>query len=171
MRSSLTDILLLYISSVINSMSMKSLFDSKVHDNILKRIECLDNNSPALWGKMSVDQMLKHCQLTLEIANGKREMKGSANGFKKIIFSLFKPMMYNDKPWRHNLKTAKELIITNHYNFTTEKDYLIELINEFVSKKDNTNWPEHPLFGHFTTDQRGKMQYKHLDHHLKQFDV
>jgi len=150
---------------------MKSLFDSKVQEEILKRIESLDKNSSAQWGKMSVDQMLKHCQLTLEIANGKRDMIGKANTFKKFIFKLFKPMMYNDKPWRHNLKTAKELIIVDHYNFLHERKYLVDLINEFANKKDNKQWPEHPLFGHFTTTQRGKMQYKHLDHHLKQFDA
>jgi len=150
---------------------MKSLFDSKAQEEILKRIESLDENSKRLWGKMSVDQMLKHCQLTLEIANGKRQMTGTTNGFKKFIFKLFKPLMYNDKPWRHNLKTAEELIIKDRYNFAPEKKYLLELINEFASKKDATNWPEHPLFGHFTTAQRGKMQYKHLDHHLKQFNA
>lgn len=150
---------------------MKSLFDAEALAEILNRIEKLDESTSALWGKMSVDQMLKHCQLTLEIANGKREMTSKAKGFKKMIFKLFKPMMYNDKPWKHNLKTAKELVITEHYNFTTERTYLVELINEFVSKKDNSTWPEHPLFGHFTPEQRGKLQYKHLDHHLTQFDA
>jgi len=150
---------------------MKSLFDAEALAEILNRIENLDESTSALWGKMSVDQMLKHCQLTLEIANGKREMTSKAKGFKKMIFKLFKPMMYNDKPWKHNLKTAKELVITEHYNFSTERTYLVDLINEFVSKKDNTTWPEHPLFGHFTAQQRGKLQYKHLDHHLTQFDA
>ena len=150
---------------------MKSLFESETHQSILNRIENLNKNTQAHWGKMSVDKMLKHCQLTLEIANGKREMTERPNAFKKFIFKFFKPMMYNDKPYRHNLKTARELIIADDYDFTSEKENLINLINEFESKKENTNWPEHPFFGHFTTDQRGKMQFKHLDHHLTQFGV
>ncbi len=29
----------------------------------------------------------------------------------------------------------------------------------------------HPLFGKLTPEQWGKSIYKHLDHHLQQFDV
>ncbi|MCK5400159.1 MAG: DUF1569 domain-containing protein [Flavobacteriaceae bacterium] len=150
---------------------MKSLFDSKTHQDILNRIENLNESSTANWGKMNVGQMLKHCQLPMQVALGKREMKGKAGFFTKIIFKLFKPMMYNDKPWKRNIGTAKEFVITESQVFETEKDNLINLVNEFTDKKDNPNWPEHPIFGHFTTHQRGQMQYKHIDHHLKQFGV
>lgn len=128
---------------------MKSLFDTETQQSIIHRIENLNENTQAHWGKMSVDQMLKHCQLTLEIANGEREMTGKANALKKMVFKLFKPMMYNDKSWKHNYKTAKELIITDHYNFMPEKENLIRLINKFSGKKENTNWPEHPFFWAF----------------------
>jgi Protein of unknown function (DUF1569) len=151
---------------------MKSLFEPETHQDILNRIEKLNENTQAQWGKMNVSQMLKHCQLTLEIANGKRQMKATGGFFlKKMVFKAFKPMMYNDKPWKHNLGTAKELIITDSYIFETEKNNIVNLINEFVGKREINNWPVHPLFGHFTTEQRGQMQYKHLDHHLKQFGV
>ena len=32
-------------------------------------------------------------------------------------------------------------------------------------------WNPHPMFGKFTMEQWGKMEYKHLDHHLRQFGV
>lgn len=150
---------------------MKSLFESETHQDILNRIEKLNENSKANWGKMNVGQMLKHCQLPIEIALGKQEMKGNISGFKKFIFKFFKPMMYNDKPWKHNIQTPKQFVITGDYDFSLEKEKLVILINEFADKKDNTNWPVHPIFGTFTTEQRGKMQYKHLDHHLTQFGV
>lgn len=150
---------------------MKSLFESETHQDILNRIEKLNKNSIANWGKMNVGQMLKHCQLPLEIALGKREMNAKPNFFTKMIFKLFKPMMYNDKPWKRNIGTPKEFVITESQVFETEKNNVLNLINEFVSKKDETNWPEHPIFGHFTVEQRGQMQYKHFDHHLTQFGV
>ncbi len=150
---------------------MKSLFESETHQDILNRIEKLNENSTANWGKMNVGQMLKHCQQPMEIALGKREMKGKAGFFTKIIFKLFKPMMYNDRPWKHNIGTAREFVITGPQDFDAEKNNIVKLINEFASKKDNTNWPKHPIFGVFSTEQRGQMQYKHLDHHLSQFGV
>jgi Protein of unknown function (DUF1569) len=150
---------------------MKSLFESETNQNILNRIEKLNENSQPNWGKMNVGQMLKHCQLPIEIALGKREMKTKVGLLKKMIFKFFKPMMYNDKLWKRNVGTAKEFVITEVQVFETEKNNIVNLINEFVAKKDNTNWPKHPIFGYFTTEQRGKMQYKHLEHHLTQFGV
>ena len=150
---------------------MKSLFESETHQDILNRIEKLNEDTTPNWGKMNVGQMLKHCQLPLEIALGKREMKAKVGFFKKLIFKSFKPMMYNDKLWKRNIATPKQFVITGQHTFKTEKNNVVNLINEFASKKDNTDWPEHPIFGHFTVEQRGQMQYKHFDHHLTQFGV
>ncbi len=114
---------------------MKSLFESETHQDILNRIEKLNENSTENWGKRNVGQMLKHCQLPIEVALGKREMKGKAGFFTKIIFKLFKPMMYNDKPWKRNIGTAKEFVITESQAFDLEKNNVIALINEFAAKK------------------------------------
>jgi hypothetical protein len=150
---------------------MNSIFTDENHQDILNRINNLTDTTQAKWGKMDVGQMLKHCQLPIHIALEHTVMTTKANGFKKIVFKLFKPMMYNDKPWRPNMQTPKEFVVTDAQVFATEKENLITLLKTFNLKKENTNWPEHPLFGHFTTAQRGQMQYKHLDHHLKQFGV
>ncbi|NND11366.1 MAG: DUF1569 domain-containing protein, partial [Flavobacteriaceae bacterium] len=37
--------------------------------------------------------------------------------------------------------------------------------------RDKAEWEPHPSFGYYTKDQWGKTQYKHLDHHLRQFGV
>lgn len=150
---------------------MNSIFQPEAHQEILNRINNLNENNQAKWGQMNVGQMLKHCQLPFEIATGKTKMKSKAGFFKKLLFKAFKPLMYNDKVWKQNMQTPKQFRVTDEHIFTTEKDNLVALINEFHSKKNNYDWPEHPLFGHFTTEQRGKIQYKHLDHHLKQFGV
>jgi hypothetical protein len=150
---------------------MKSLFEPETHQQILNRIEGLTENTQPQWGKMEVGQMLKHCQIPFEVALNRLEMKGKPGFFKKLIFKSFKSAMYNDRLWKHNLQTPKQFLVTDVMVFALEKDNLIALIDEFAPLKDNTNWPIHPFFGHFTTEQRGQMQYKHLDHHLRQFGV
>ena len=79
--------------------------------------------------------------------------------------------MYSDKPWRKNLPTAKPFKITEKKDFSSEKSALEAMLNEFESQRDRTAWNPHPSFGEFTKEQWGKMQYKHLDHHLRQFGV
>ena len=41
---------------------MKSLFEKEAHEEILKRIESLNENSSAQWGKMTVGKMAWHGQ-------------------------------------------------------------------------------------------------------------
>lgn len=150
---------------------MKSLFEPDAHKHVLGRIENLTESTQPLWGKMEVGQMLKHTQIPFEIVLGKYQMLGNPGIFMKLMYKSFKSSMYNDKLWRHNLKTPTQFLVTDPMVFAIEKDNLIALINEFAPLRFKTNWPIHPYFGEFSTEQRGKMQHKHLDHHLRQFGV
>lgn len=150
---------------------MQTLFDQKAHQEILIRIDKLTENSLPSWGKMEVAQMAKHCQMPLLVATGKMELSEDIGILKKMVLKLYKPIMYNDKPWPKNITTPKDFKVTDTYVFEFEREQLKSTINEFNDKALNMNWPEHPFFGHFSTDQWGRMQYKHLDHHLRQFMV
>lgn len=150
---------------------MKSLFDTETYQEIIDRIEKLNENSTPNWGEMSVGQMLTHCQKPLEVANGTLQLNTKIGFFKKLVMKAFKPLMYNDKSWQKNLGTVQEFKITELKTFQEEKEKLVKTITAFSNKKDTNNWPEHPFFGTFNTEQWGKMQYKHLNHHLTQFGV
>ena len=79
--------------------------------------------------------------------------------------------MYNDKLWKKNLGTPKEYKVVSDKNFQIEKGKLLELIDDFYAERNKDFWDPHPVFGNFTHDQWGMLQYKHLDHHLRQFGV
>jgi len=149
---------------------MKSLLTEEAYKEIKSRLDSLSQESTRAWGKMSVNQMCKHCQFALEVPLEKKVMP-SPNPIMKLIFKSFKNSMYNDKPWKQNLPTAKEFKINNEPNFEEEKQKLADLVDEFYSKNEKEDWIKHPAFGNFSSEQWGKMQYKHLDHHLRQFNV
>lgn len=149
---------------------MKSLFSDEAVAEIKSRIEQLQIIHKPVWGKMNSSQMLAHCKFPLKVALGELQLK-KPNMFKRILFSLFKSSLYNDKPWKHNLPTTPEFIIFDDKDFETEKTALLTEIDKFHNKKTQTEWPPHPMFGSFTSKQWGQMQYKHLDHHLTQFGV
>jgi len=150
---------------------MKSLFETEAHNEIISRINNLSNTSKREWGKMNVGQMLKHCQVPFNVLNGTVSPKEKIGFMKKFVFSLMKPLMYNDKPWRKNVPTGKDFIVIEEVDFTIEKENLLNLVNDFHKRKNQTKWAPHPVFGKFTPEQYGKMNYKHLDHHFKQFGV
>ena len=147
---------------------MKSLFSEDTLTEINSRIASISQEQQPKWGQMNASQMLKHCQFPLEVALGRLPLE-KPNVIKRTLFSLFKSSLYNDKPWKKSLPTAKEFIVTQDSDFDKEKALLIKDIQEFYAKKEQTEWPPHPMFGYFTRDQWGQMQYKHLDHHLTQF--
>lgn len=149
---------------------MKSIFEETTYNELLNRLDQLKEDTPPQWGKMNVAQMLAHCQAPLKVGLGKSTLP-PASMLKRLFFKSFKASLYNDKPWKKNLRTAPEYKITDDRDFSAEKNSLRALIEEFYKNRSREDWPVHPFFGTFTTAQWGKLQYKHLDHHLGQFSV
>ena len=147
---------------------MKSLFNDDAFAEIKQRIEKLEENSSRQWGKMNAAQMAWHCQGPLNIMLQKNDYGLKPNWFAKVFF---KKSLYNDKTWRKNLPTAKFLKATSDKDFNTEKDKLKALVDEVGNNRKKVDWGTHPGFGYFTDQQWGQMQYKHLDHHLRQFGL
>lgn len=147
---------------------MKSLFAPEAYSEINTRFNQLSESSVKQWGKMSVGQMLHHCQGPLNIM-----LEKDTYGLKPNLLTtlFFKKMLYNDTPFRKNLPTANFLKESDPKDFYAEKQKLSLLLDEFESKRNREEWKAHPGFGYFTKQQWGQMQYKHLDHHLKQFGV
>ena len=147
---------------------MQSLLTEEAYVEILKRLDNLSSESKPKWGKMNVAQMLAHCQQPIKVLLGKIDLE-KPNRFFLFLMSFLKESLYNDKAWKKGLPTTKEFKIVDQRDFEKEKQALKSLIEEFYSNRNKTEWPPHPFCGHFTTEQWGKMQYKHLDHHFRQF--
>ena len=149
---------------------MKSLFDEQAQQEVLERLDRISKETVPNWGKMNAGQMTRHCQLPLETALGKKKIE-KPNFLMTLLIKSFKKSMYNDKPWKKSSPTPKAFQVTDERDFQKEATQLKALINEFCATRDQKEREPHPAFGYFTYDQWGQMQYKHLDHHLRQFGV
>lgn len=147
---------------------MKSLFTDEAYQEIVERMGKLNASSKRQWGKMTVGQMTWHCQYPLKLAIENKENSSKGNWFIK---TFFKKSLYNDKPWRKGLPTAPQLKAKEPKDFENESVVLKTLVKDFHALKDRETWYPHPAFGPFTKEQWGQLEYKHLDHHLKQFGV
>lgn len=143
------------------------MFDKKTREEVIERINMLDENSTAKWGVMTVYQMIKHCAMWEEMLLGKTKYKQSFLGRLVGKFAL-KDMM-KDEPVKHNLPTVPSFKMTGNGDVAIAKAEWIALINEH-SNQGNTGFM-HPFFGQLTAEQAGCMDYKHVDHHLRQFGV
>lgn len=148
---------------------MNNLFNQADTFVILSRIEKLSPNAEKQWGKMTVNQMLAHCNVSLETAMGLNFPERV--GFVGRIFgALLKPGFFGEKPFPKNSQTDKNYIITDNPNFEAEKAKVlsqIKLFSEGGPAKCTTHI--HAFFGKLTAEEYAIMQWKHFDHHLKQF--
>lgn len=145
-----------------------NLFEEKSIEEVIERTNKLNPNSPAQWGKMSVDKMLAHCAETFEVALGHKKVK---RGFLSYtIGPLVKFIFTNKSPFAKSAPTAKEFIITDEKDFNKEQERLIKLINEFYQGgPEKVTKNAHAFFGKLSPAQWARGMYKHMDHHLRQF--
>ncbi len=149
---------------------MTSLFTTGDRNKILARIEKLQPDSPALWGKMNSRQMLKHCQTPLKVALGEMTLKQTFIGL--LFGKMAKKSLLKAGPFAHNLPTAPEFKVREtHPVFEREKAELIALIQKFGEEGPQSQRGKHPFFGAMTEEEWDILQWKHLDHHLRQFGV
>lgn len=151
-----------------NCYSMKSIFDTTTRNELIQRINTLNENSQPLWGKMNVFQMLRHCVLCEELYLGKIQHK---RVFMGRIFGRIglKNLMKDESPLQRNAPTSPMFIVRETVgNVTEEKNKWISLIKEYENYKNDyfTHW----FFGKMTKEQVGYFVYKHTDHHLRQFN-
>ncbi|MEW4922486.1 DUF1569 domain-containing protein [Algibacter sp. 2305UL17-15] len=150
---------------------MKNIFDLNETNALISRINKLEPSTKPLWGKMSADQMLAHCNVTYEMAFEDKHKK--PNGFAKLMLKLFvKNTVVGEKPYKKNSRTAPQFLIVDARNFEVEKERLINYLEKTQSLGENYfDGKESHSFGKLTKQEWNNMFYKHLDHHLTQFGV
>ncbi len=150
---------------------MKSIFDTTTINEFKVRIEKLDANAPAQWGKMNVYQMLKHCTenelMMLEEQSLYRRFMGRLFG-KLVLKSIVK----NEKGLQKNTPTHPDLIIKGNGDVEKQKQLWIAALEKYPTKKSNSHRNFiHPFFGKMTREEVDILAYKHIEHHLTQFGV
>ena len=149
---------------------MKTIFDQNTRDELIERLAKLKPDTDREWGKMSASQMMEHTARTLEMATGQVPMKQAFIG--KAIGWIFKSKFLGEQPFSKNSPAGPTLIIKDEPHFDAARERLIGLTNHFHSLGESgTHGNIHGFFGPLTGKQWGETQYKHVDHHLRQFGV
>ncbi len=150
------------------SPSQETLFNPDTNAAMVERILSLPPDARPLWGKMSVAQMLAHCQRPILHAFGRISLKRSLLG---ILFGrIAKRRLFRPVPFPHNLPTDPHFVASHDPAFEAERSQLIELVRLFLSPgREGLSSESHPFFGPMTYDEMEWLQRHHLDHHLRQF--
>jgi hypothetical protein len=149
---------------------MKSLFNTEDNHEIVERINKLTPAAERQWGKMHVNQMLSHCQRPLRVAFGELKLKRGIISF--LFGKIARKKLTGPAPFKKGLPTDHNFIVKDNPDFESSKRNLISLTKRFAEKGEAAIAHEyHPFFGKLTVKEWDILQWKHLDHHLRQFGV
>lgn len=153
-------------------MVKKSLHNPIYFEEIINRISQLTENSPKKWGKMEAAQMLRHCNCVLQVPLKKIKLPPLNIAFRAIGILTKKEIQIFNNGIPQNMPTFQKLIVNFDCDFEEERQNLLKTLDEYQNAFANGNLPHHHvLFGKMTEKDWGFLEYKHLNHHLKQFSI
>lgn len=149
---------------------MKTIFEAATRAELHERLDRLNPGTQRKWGKMTAGQMMEHTARALEMATGQVPMQQKLIG--KAIGWIFKGKFLGEQPFPKSAPTGRTLIVADEPDFEATRERLKDLIKHFHTLGESgTNGNIHGFFGPLTGKQWGETQYKHVDHHLRQFGL
>jgi NADPH-dependent 2,4-dienoyl-CoA reductase/sulfur reductase-like enzyme len=150
--------------------SVGSVFIAGDCGRILSRLGELQADRTGLWGKMDAAQMLAHCAVAIELPLSNPRRK------QRLIGKLFAPLVrakyLGDAPFPKSSPTDPAFIVSDRRTFDSEKARLLAVLEQFVGRgPEAADGTVHTFFGRLSGAEWGRLIYKHLDHHLRQFGV
>jgi hypothetical protein len=128
-----------------------------------------------LWGKMNARQMVEHLLDFFQVSTGKLHfpLVSPAEHLPKL-----RAFLLSDKPFRENTKAPASVLGEDPLplRFETLEEALGELEAElqyfFQLYADEPEFTTtHPVFGDLNFEDWVRLHYKHVTHHLRQFNL
>src|SRR5262245_2956234 len=146
-----------------------TIFDSRDVETILGRLNKLTPAHQCSWGKLNVHPALTHMADQLRMALGQLT-PGAPYG--SLRFAMTRYLAIHILPWpKGKTKGPAEAFTTDPKIFADDLTLLCTLIKEVAARKPEGKWPQHSMFGEMTGRDWGVLCYRHLDHHLDQFNL
>lgn len=154
-----------------NPFKKSNIFNHNDYELTIKRINSLSDSSKRLWGTLELPQMLEHCSIQLKLALGIiKEYRLEGSFFYRT--PLIKWIALYGPNWQKSLATPRPMSAVKKDvdadSFNKEKNELKNLLNKTI-KQNQLN--PHPFFGKLNKKDWGRLIWKHLDHHLRQYVV
>ena len=147
---------------------MKTIFNQEGRNEIVDRLNHVDGSNTPVWGQFTCENMLAHLADSMRMALGQLAVKPSNLPIRH--WPLNRLVVYV-LPIPKNGPTAPELIARPGESVEVEREANIRLLNELAEVLGRYEWPVHPAFGRLSEKAWGVLIYRHMDHHLRQFDA
>jgi hypothetical protein len=148
---------------------MPTLFDPQVRTAILDRVSRLAPARTPVWGRFTAPQMVCHVSAALRQSLGELDAGPPSGPFTRFPMNW---LVIHVLPWpKGKGKSPREFLTTPPSSWTADVSHLRDLIERFAARGPEAVWPASRVFGRISGSSWGVLEFKHLDHHLRQFGV
>ena len=147
---------------------MALLHDPGNPEAFTKRVQSLKSDTHGTWGRMTVDQMLRHVNTSLAESLGEYKAARTIKVLPEFIIRAL--ILYG--PWGKGAPTRPDMKVPEgeRFDFATEQKRTLDMIRRITTKSLDASWPRSANF-ECTGRHWSTLHYRHLDHHLRQFGV
>jgi hypothetical protein len=146
---------------------MRTIWQDDTRRELQGRLATLTPDRRAQWGKMSAPEMVCHLSESMKMAIG--DLPCAAKN-SPLRHAPLKQIIVYFAPWPKGVPTAPELLARVPASWSSDLLELNALVDRVAERRnDASTWPEHPAFGKLSTRAWGRLVYRHIDHHLRQF--
>jgi len=148
-------------------MAQPTLLDRTQRDLLIERLRCVSPQAKAAWGRLDAPRMLCHLNDSLRISLGELPCKPQHN---LLTRTLGNALVVNTglKAPRGRIDTAPEMMTTKPTTWDADLAACVQLVERVGAGQAAA---VHPAFGPLTPEEWGRMNWKHISHHLEQFGV
>lgn len=145
---------------------MLTIWDPRCREELLARFETLTSDRRPAWGSMTCPQMIAHVVDPLKAAMGEKVVALKPGPFRNPII---RHMIIYWLPWPKGAPTAPEFVHTDAPDFKESLALLRTAVEQFAGQGVHARREPHPAFGAISQKAWGRLTYRHLEHHLRQF--
>ncbi len=133
-----------------------------------RRVESIPLNRRPIWGGMDATHMFAHLRRSLELAMGDYPEPDHSNWVTRIIGKIY----FSSLSWPRGMKSPG-YFFPEVMEGEPERRLLLENMQKFVREvhESPNRTVASPRFGPMTMTRWSKVQGRHFEHHLRQFDV
>ncbi|HEX4952070.1 MAG TPA: DUF1569 domain-containing protein [Thermoanaerobaculia bacterium] len=148
-------------------MAVRTLLSETDRAQILERLKRVRPDSKPLWGTLDAPRMLCHVADQMRVALGDVPSKPIHNFLTR---TLVKSLVVNTgfQPPKAKIQTAPEMLASKPTSWEADLEACVALAERLGRGSAHA---VHPAFGPLTAEEWGRLAWKHVDHHLRQFGV
>jgi len=151
---------------------MNNLLNLDARDALVARLQKLRPDSQRQWGKLSASQILPHLADPFRVTLGEKKARSVANFVTK---SFVGKLLVRRLPWPKGAPTSPDFLpgtgMTEPKSFEEDRQALLLLVHRFANLPENAALEPHPVFGPLSLRDHGRLYWRHIDYHLRQFGV